>query len=60
VLNTLKNENINVQEMENIIFAGAEAAVARINLDRAPSEDALKNLQAANEDIIELGILELK
>ena len=29
--------NLNVQETENIVFEGAEAAVARINLDGAPS-----------------------
>lgn len=60
VLEGLKNENINVQEMENIIFAGAEAAVARINLDRAPSGDTLKKLKDANSDIIEINLLALK
>src|SRR5688572_15928441 len=37
VLDAIKSEHINVQEMENIVFEGAEAAVARINLDNAPS-----------------------
>ena len=37
VLDAIKAEHINVQEMENIVFEGAEAAVARINLDNAPS-----------------------
>src|SRR6266576_5458237 len=32
VLEALKAEQINVQEMENIVFEGAAAAVARINL----------------------------
>src|SRR5664279_2044472 len=36
VLDTLRTAEINVQEMENVIFDGAEAAVAHINLDRAP------------------------
>jgi len=37
VLDAIKSEQINVQEMENIVFDGAAAAVARINLDNAPS-----------------------
>jgi D-3-phosphoglycerate dehydrogenase len=59
VLDAIKSEHINVQEMENIVFEGAEAAVARINLDNAPSREMLKRLQAGNADIIELDLLEL-
>lgn len=57
VLDALKREHINVQEMENIVFEGAEAAVARINLDNAPSNDTLERLRATNPDIIELNVL---
>src|SRR5882724_10262326 len=60
VLDAIKSEHINVQEMENIVFEGAEAAVARINLDNAPSRGLLDRLQAGNEDIIELDLLGLK
>jgi D-3-phosphoglycerate dehydrogenase len=59
VLDAIKSEHINVQEMENIVFEGAEAAVARINLDNAPSREMLDRLRAANADIIELDLLEL-
>ena len=59
VLDAIKSEHINVQEMENIVFEGAEAAVARINLDNAPSRELLDGLQAGNPDIIELDLLEL-
>lgn len=59
VFNEIKAANINVQEMENIVFAGAEAAIARIALD-APLDDATLNLiQAGNEDVIELNLLRL-
>src|SRR5262249_40344296 len=34
VLNHLRAADINVQEMDNVIFEGADAAVAHINLDR--------------------------
>ena len=60
VLEAIKAEQINVQEMENIVFEGAAAAVARINLDNAPTKETLKRLQASNTDIIELDLLDLK
>ena len=60
VLDAIKAEHINVQEMENIVFEGATAAVARINLDNAPTKETLNKLQASNADIIELDLLELK
>ena len=59
VLDAIKAEHINVQEMENIVFEGAEAAVARINLDKAPTKETLDRLRALNEDIIELNVLEI-
>ncbi len=59
VLDAIKAEQINVQEMENIVFEGAEAAVARINLDKAPGEATLNRLRTDNADIIELNVLEL-
>ncbi len=59
VLDAIKAEQINVQEMENIVFEGAEAAVARINLDKAPSSGVLDQLRHSNEDIIELNVLEI-
>ena len=36
VFDHLREADLNVQETENIVFEGAEAAVARINLDGAP------------------------
>jgi D-3-phosphoglycerate dehydrogenase len=59
VLDAIKGEHINVQEMENIVFEGAEAAVARINLDKAPSQAILDGLRAGSEDVIELSVLEI-
>jgi len=59
VLDAIKSEHINVQEMENIVFDGAEAAVARINLDNAPSREILDRLQKDNADIFELDLLQL-
>ena len=59
VLDAIKSEHINVQEMENIVFDGAEAAVARINLDNAPSREMLDRLQRENGNVIELDLLQL-
>ncbi len=60
VLGAIRAAEINVQEMENIVFEGAEAAVARINLEAAPSSETLESLRAENADIIELDLLELR
>jgi D-3-phosphoglycerate dehydrogenase / 2-oxoglutarate reductase len=60
VLEAIKSEHINVQEMENIVFEGAEAAVARINLDNAPSREILERLSEGNANVIELDLLQLK
>ncbi|MDT4953475.1 MAG: D-3-phosphoglycerate dehydrogenase / 2-oxoglutarate reductase [Acidobacteriota bacterium] len=60
VLDAIRNANINVQEMENIIFEGSEAAVARINLEAAPSSETLERLRAENPDILELNLLEIR
>jgi len=59
VLDAIKAESINVQEMENIVFDGAEAAVARINLDKAPSEETLRGLKNGGGDILELNVLDI-
>jgi D-3-phosphoglycerate dehydrogenase len=59
VLEAIRAANINVQEMENIIFEGSEAAVARINLEAAPPAETLDKLKAENADIIELNLINL-
>ncbi|HVF22229.1 MAG TPA: NAD(P)-dependent oxidoreductase [Pyrinomonadaceae bacterium] len=59
VLDAIKLEQINVQEMENIVFEGAAAAVARINLDNAPSDAILNQIRSGSADIIELNLIKL-
>jgi D-3-phosphoglycerate dehydrogenase len=59
VLEAIKAEQINVQEMENIVFEGAEAAVARINLDNAPSQTLLESVANQSADILELNVIEI-
>jgi D-3-phosphoglycerate dehydrogenase / 2-oxoglutarate reductase len=59
VLNEIRAAHINVQRMENIVFAGAEAAIARIELDGALTEATLERVREGNADIIEVNLLEL-
>jgi D-3-phosphoglycerate dehydrogenase / 2-oxoglutarate reductase len=59
VLNEIKAANINVQRMENIVFAGAEAAVARIELDGALEPAPVDRIRAGNNDIIEINLIAL-
>ncbi|HEX7136730.1 MAG TPA: NAD(P)-dependent oxidoreductase [Vicinamibacterales bacterium] len=59
VFDHLRAGEINVQETENIIFEGAQAAVARINLDGAPSEALLKRIQDGNADILDLHLVSI-
>jgi D-3-phosphoglycerate dehydrogenase len=57
VFEGLRAANINVQETENVIFEGAEAAVARINVDGEPSEALLETIQNGNHDILALHLV---
>jgi D-3-phosphoglycerate dehydrogenase / 2-oxoglutarate reductase len=59
VFNHLRGGNINVQETENIIFEGAEAAIARINLDGEPPAPLMKSIASGNEDILHLHLVKI-
>jgi D-3-phosphoglycerate dehydrogenase len=58
VLNEVKAANLNVQRMENIVFAGAEAAIARIELDGTLEPETMDRVRS-NSDIIEVNLLAL-
>ncbi len=59
VLNEIKAANINVQQMENIVFAGAEAAIARIELDGTLEPETMDRIRSGNGDVIETTLLAL-
>jgi len=59
VFDNLRRDNLNVQETENIVFEGAEAAVARINLDGAPSSALCDRIKAEHADILDLQVVQL-
>jgi D-3-phosphoglycerate dehydrogenase len=59
VFDHLRAAAINVQETENVIFSGAEAAVARINLDGRPSDAVLALITSGNEHVLSVQLVEL-
>jgi D-3-phosphoglycerate dehydrogenase len=59
VFDALKEAGINVQETENIVFDGARAAVARIQLDQPPTAKILDGIRRSTGDILEVSLLEL-
>lgn len=59
VFNYLRQDNLNVQETENIVFDGAQAAVARINLDGPPSASLCDRMKGENADILDLHVVRL-
>lgn len=59
VFDQLKRAGINVEETENIVFDGASAAIARIHVDSAPSDEVLNAIKTNSQDIIDLSLLKL-
>jgi D-3-phosphoglycerate dehydrogenase len=52
VFGVLAGAAINVEEVENIIYHGAQATLARIHLDGQPEKAALARIREGNPDII--------
>lgn len=52
VFRVLAEAAINVEEVENIIYHGAQATLARIHLDGEPNHGALDRIRGGNPDII--------
>ena len=55
----IRQAEINVQEMENVIFEGAQAAVARIHLETSPAPELIARMQASSPYILEVGLIAL-
>jgi D-3-phosphoglycerate dehydrogenase len=52
VFRVLADRAINVEEVENIIYHGAHATLARIHLDGKPDVAALEAIRKGNEHVI--------
>jgi D-3-phosphoglycerate dehydrogenase len=59
IFDQIKSAGINAQETENIVFDGAMAAIARIHLDQAPSEETLEAMRSHSSDIIDISLVKL-
>lgn len=57
LFDTLRTAGINVQEAENVVFDGAEAAVVRVHLDHAPPPEALERIRRGHPEVIELRLV---
>ena len=60
VLGELQKAEINVLDMENRIFEGDEAAIAKIRLSKGPAPDVLKSIRGAHQAVISAALLEAK
>jgi len=58
VFGEIRGAGVNVQETENVIFDGAQAAVARINLDAEPGAGALAAIRG-HADVLDVQLLSL-
>lgn len=58
VFGKLSTAGINAHETENIVFEAAEAAIARINVDKQPSADLVESLKGCS-GILEVHVVEL-
>jgi D-3-phosphoglycerate dehydrogenase / 2-oxoglutarate reductase len=59
VFDHLRQARINVQETENIVFEGAEASVARINMDGPPDAAVCDAIRSGNRDVLDLQLVHL-
>jgi D-3-phosphoglycerate dehydrogenase len=59
VFGVLAGGAINVEEVENIIYHGAQATLARIHLDGVPDAAALERIRTGNQDIISVELSEI-
>ncbi len=58
VLEVLRDEGINVQEMENVILGGAKAAIAQVAVDKCPTKEAIHKVKA-NPNVFDASVMEL-
>ena len=59
VLGAIRRHNINVEEMENTIFEGAQAASAKIRLASRPPAELIEELRRRSDMILHVDVVEL-
>jgi D-3-phosphoglycerate dehydrogenase len=60
ILSDLRQSKINVHEVHNIIFEGAKAAVASIELDVIPPQSTLDKMLARKDEVIHIRLVKLQ
>lgn len=56
VFGELRSAGINVEQTDNVVFEGAEAACARIQLDKEPGAAVLERIRQGSADIISVSL----
>jgi D-3-phosphoglycerate dehydrogenase len=59
VFRVLADRHVNVEEVENIIYHGAQATLARVHLDSLPDAAAVEAIRGGNEHIISVDLTAL-
>lgn len=59
VLDALREAGINVQEMENVLFAGGAAACARIQLTAPPSDTVVEKIRSSSDNVLAVAVTSL-
>ncbi len=56
VFGVLRAAGINVEQTENVVFAGAEAACARIQVGQAPQAEVLEEIRRGCADVLSISV----
>ena len=56
VIGEIGKANINIEEMENVIYQGAEAACAKIRLDGEPPESVLQKIRDGSKNVLSVDL----
>jgi D-3-phosphoglycerate dehydrogenase len=59
VFGALKDAGINVEQTENIVFEGAIAAIARIQVDQEPTRATIDAIRAGSQDVIDISLVRI-
>ena len=58
IFGELRSAGINVEQSENVVFEGAQAACARVQLDKEPEPEVLERIKAS-PDVLSVGLATL-
>jgi D-3-phosphoglycerate dehydrogenase / 2-oxoglutarate reductase len=56
VIGEIGKANINIEEMENVIYQGAEAACAKIRLDAEPPEAVMQKIRDGSKNVLSVDL----